>query len=146
MVGFGKAGVVSHGTARRGEARRGAVRSGRFGGGNMASSRRTGADYSLYGGHPPHERQSDTSHGAATEIRPHIGRLQSLVLYWIREAGQRGLTDDELEQTIHRSHQTVSARRRELVLLNLVTDSGRRRRTRSGRRAAVWVIKKPSKY
>jgi hypothetical protein len=49
-----------------------------------------------------------------------------------------GLTDDELEQATGWRHQTVSARRRELVLLGKVKDSGKRRPTRSGRSATVW--------
>jgi hypothetical protein len=93
-----------------------------------------------YYGQPPHEADSDTSEQAAQDIRPHAGRLRSLVLSAIRDAGRRGCTDEELEDRLRLPHQTVSARRRELVLRGWVRDSGARRRNpRSGRSAAVWV-------
>lgn len=37
------------------------------------------------------------------------------------------------------SHQTASARVRGLVLRGRVKDSGKRRDTRSGRKATVWI-------
>ena len=96
--------------------------------------------YGLYGGTLPHEHV-DTSVQAALEIEPVVGRLRGEVLECIREAGLQGCTDDELEILLEMRHQTASARRRELALMGLVEDSGRRRRTRSGRKACVWVLK-----
>ncbi len=51
-----------------------------------------------------------------------------------------GFTDDELEEVMNLRHQTLSARRRELVLQCRIKDSGLRRKTRSGRTATVWVV------
>jgi len=61
------------------------------------------------------------------------------VLYLIRFWELRGCTDDELEEWLDERHQTVSARRRELVLCGAVRDSGMKRKTRSGTLARVWV-------
>ncbi len=94
--------------------------------------------YDLYDGLPPHV-DSDTSRQAAEQIEPSTGRLQGLVLDEIRDSGGHGRTDDELEVVLSLRHQTASARRRELVLKGLVRDSGRRRPTRSGRQAVVWL-------
>jgi hypothetical protein len=93
-----------------------------------------------YGGFPPHVDQS-TSISAAAEIAPHAAKLRLAVYQQIICCGQFGATDDEIEVALKLRHQTVSARRRELVLLSQVTDSGRRRKTRSGRSAIVWFTR-----
>jgi len=51
------------------------------------------------------------------------------------------LSDDELTVALGIGISSVNARRRELVLKNVVTDSGRRRPTRTGRTAIVWVAR-----
>jgi len=82
--------------------------------------------------------KGDTSHQAALSIAPHRSRLQAVVLDALRLYRAEGLTDDQIEGVTGLSHQTASARRRELVLSGAVYDSGLRRRTKSGRSAAVW--------
>lgn len=62
------------------------------------------------------------------------------VFGFIMASGRNGATDDEMEAELGMRHQTVSARRRELVLKGLVRDSGSKRDTRSGRSATVWEI------
>ena len=94
--------------------------------------------YPLYGGAPPHEPVA-TSREAAVRIETEVGRLQGQVLDALRVRGAEGATDDELEVLLGLRHQTVSARRRELVLLGRVRPTGSRP-TRSGRRAKVWVL------
>ncbi len=89
----------------------------------------------------PYVTGSDTSRAAAESIEPDLGRLLHLVLTQIRACGSNGATDDELEVTLGLPHQTVSARRRDLVLRDYVVDSGYRRTTRSGRGATVWVAR-----
>lgn len=54
--------------------------------------------------------------------------------------GGDGLTCDELEQILDGKHQSVSAKIREGVLNKEIEDSGMRRKTRSGRKAIVWVL------
>lgn len=52
-----------------------------------------------------------------------------------------GATCDELELTLALSHQTCSARVREMARRGMIKDSGRTRPTRTGRQAIVWQIK-----
>lgn len=95
----------------------------------------------LYDGRPPAEPLdlAGTSRAAADSALANSSAMRSKVLGAIRTAGA-GMTDDEVERALGLRHQTASARRRELVLLGLVRDSGRRRRTSSGRMAAVWEV------
>jgi hypothetical protein len=83
---------------------------------------------------------SDTMHEAAEFQRLVSGPTRVTVLGVVRRRGQLGATDDELERLTGMLHQSASARRRELVQMGWVEDSGARRQTRSGRNAAVWVL------
>jgi len=65
--------------------------------------------------------------------------MRSRVLGFIESTFIHGATDDEIEVALGMRHQTASARRRDLVLSGLAKDSGKRRKTRSGRSATVWV-------
>lgn len=85
----------------------------------------------------PHEAASDTSQAAGASILPVLGTLQQRVYQAIVTAGKRGLTDDELERATGLRHQTASARRRELVLAELL-DRVEQRPTSSGRMAWAW--------
>ena len=87
----------------------------------------------------PYVPGSDTSYDAAKSIEEHLPHLERLVRLKIQEAGAAGRTDDEIEEMTGLRHQSASARRRGLVLKNLIVDSGTRRKTRSGRFAAVWI-------
>lgn len=91
-----------------------------------------------YGGLPPHE-DTGTSLAAAHSMADAAPSIRARVYAEIDGSGMLGITDDELEMTLRMRHQTVSARRRELVLLGLVQDSGCVRKTRSGRKATVWI-------
>lgn len=88
---------------------------------------------------PGFEAESDTSEAAAESMEGEASSLRALVLQFIRESREYGSTCDEAEERLSLRHQTASARIRELVLRNRVTDSGRRRPTRSGRMAVVYV-------
>lgn len=95
---------------------------------------------SLYAGHVPHEVQSPTSTGAAESLMAQRRiALIALVLEAICNAGERGLTDDELQIVLNLRSQTQSPRRRELELTGLVNDSGKTRITRNKRPAVVWI-------
>ena len=93
--------------------------------------------YDLFGGRPPHASK-DTSLEAAKRIVPHLTALASQVWETIKGESFLGATCDEIEKKLDLSHQTVSARIRELCLKKKIIDSGVRRTTRSGRRAIVW--------
>lgn len=86
----------------------------------------------------PYAAGSDTSKEAADAILPRVGTLQAMVLELI-QASRGGLTCDQVEAQMGGKHQTVSARVYELKNKGLIMDSGRRRLTRSGRKAVVWV-------
>ena len=100
-------------------------------------------DPAPYGGVPPYERESDTSRAAAFSKIPTAPTNRTEVYRFIRRHGSHGATDDEIERGLALRHQTASARRRELVLGGLVEDSGLRRPTSSGRKAAVWILVTP---
>lgn len=98
----------------------------------------TTGPYPLYGGTPPHVAGSDTSTAAAVAARPNIGRMQARILELMGPGG--GWTCDELEIATGYSHQSCSARVRELVQLGRIVDSGDRRKTRGNRPARVYRI------
>ncbi len=81
----------------------------------------------------------DTSWYAAASISKIRGRLCRAVFVHVVALGEHGSTTDEAEVSFDGRHQTISARFNELHNANLIHDSGRRRKTRSGRWAAVYV-------
>lgn len=91
---------------------------------------------------PPahHNAPPGTSEVAARKIGGKTAYLRELVLIYIAGQGNLGATDDEGEVALGMRCQTYTPRRNELVRLGLVVDSGRRRKTASGRNAAVWVL------
>lgn len=87
----------------------------------------------------PFVRGSQTSKEAADAISPKIAPLQKRVLDTIKSAGPNGLTDEQIRSLTGLQHSTETPRRKELSDKGLVIDSGKRRKTRSGRSATVWV-------
>ena len=81
---------------------------------------------------------SDTSAEAAEMLRPSAATLRAEVFRAI--SNSLGLTCDELEVCLDMRHQTCSARVCELHQRGMIVDTGRRRPTRSGRPAAVYVV------
>ncbi len=90
---------------------------------------------------PPshHHAPAGTSSVAAARIGPQVRTQRERVRAFIASRGPEGATDDEGEAALAMRPQSYTPRRRELVKLGLVVDSGRRRATASGRPAAVWV-------
>jgi predicted transcriptional regulator len=95
-------------------------------------------DYKRYPDFPGYA-QRDTSFAAAKLFEPKAGTLRAKVLAELQVRGSFGATCDEIEQAFGMSHQTVSARVRELSMGGKIRDSGGRRPTRSGRNAICWV-------
>jgi len=84
----------------------------------------------------------ETSHEANASLAPIRSELARQVFHEVRYAyavAGTGLTVDQVEVMLKRSHQSVSARMNELRDNGWVVDSGARRATRSGRKAIVWV-------
>lgn len=70
--------------------------------------------------------------------RVDIDRLR--VITYVASQGRHGATCDETEQALGMSHQTTSARFTEAKVRGDIVHEGDRRKTRSGRYAAVWVV------
>ena len=85
---------------------------------------------------------SDTRQAAHIAIGPHKSRLCQLVLAAYATYGEHGLTTQEAEGVTQLEHSTCSARVNELVAAGPLVDSGARRKTRSGRSAAVYRCRK----
>jgi hypothetical protein len=90
----------------------------------------------LWGEAAPYQRHSDTSREAAAEVTPSLSARQASVLACY---GPLGLTDEELVTYMNGDPSSLRPRRIELVAKGMLQDSGTTRKTRSGRRAVVWV-------
>lgn len=82
---------------------------------------------------------SETSRAAAESMVEAAGTLRSKVRIYIVTEGYDGATDDEVEVALGLKSNTARPRRHELMERSLVMDSGRTRKTRSGRDATVWI-------
>jgi len=85
------------------------------------------------------QEHSDTSVAAAGAIEPTAATLRMAVLGVIAATG--GATDEEIQAALGLAGNTQRPRRVELCEAGRVVDSGVRRPTKSGRQAAVWIIK-----
>jgi len=81
---------------------------------------------------------TDTSQAAAESIVRDLSKVKRVIWHHIRIWG--GLTCEEVEIHLAISHQTASARIRDLRLAGVIRDTGERRKTKSGRQAIVWGI------
>lgn len=81
-----------------------------------------------------------TSVMAALLTLPRTRTRRMAVLEAIAWAGEEGRTDDELILEMGIPHQSVGPRRLELVESGWIEDSTRRRKTRTGADAIVWVL------
>lgn len=97
-------------------------------------------NYDFYDGVPPHVRGSDTSFAAAMQQLPKAATARAKVVKFIESRGDVGATCDECEIILRMPHTTCSARIREAVLDNQLMDSTRRRKTRWGALARVYVL------
>ena len=88
---------------------------------------------------PARHDAPSTSHDAARAIAPRTPRMREYVLNHIRRCGAWGATDFEGGEALGLRSQSYTPRRRELFKAGAVVDSGRRRRTASGRFAVVWL-------
>jgi hypothetical protein len=89
----------------------------------------------------PYVPHSDTSQSAATSMRRPAAQQRAEV-YGAVARSLDGITCDAVEERLALRHQSCSARVRELAMDGAIVDSGRRCRTRSGRNAVVWVVKR----
>lgn len=92
----------------------------------------------------PFIASSDTSEAAAKSVATTGPTLRETVLAFVSLQAGHGATCDDVERCLGMRHQTASARVRELAKAGAIVDSGKRRPTRSGRKAAVYVVKVPT--
>lgn len=91
---------------------------------------------------PPFQAHSETSREAAIANYYSAGSQRSRVLRCLRDHPD-GLTDEELQELLNMNPSTQRPRRIELCDSEppMVKDSGRTRKTKSGRNATVWVAR-----
>jgi len=100
-----------------------------------------------YNGLPPSVAGSETSREAAASMVPYSWRIRDRVQRFIALQMQSGATCDDVEVFTGYSHQTASARIRELYLGGVIdylrSEDGTlvKRKTRSGRNAQVYIAK-----
>lgn len=83
----------------------------------------------------------DTSWAAAKAVTPDITRKQQAVLAFARARHPDGFTDVQLQEHFDDASSTYRTRRRELVDLGQIRDSGERiRHSGDTRRRIVWVL------
>jgi hypothetical protein len=86
----------------------------------------------------PYQPHSETSRDAAQGAAPRAVSHRAMVLELLCRK-LSGLTDEEIQQALGiKPPGTARARRVELVAAGKVRDSGRTRKTTSGRAAVVW--------
>ena len=90
---------------------------------------------------PPAQRHSETSVAAAKSIKPDANRLRLKVYDFIASRGQDGATDEEGQEALGMQGSTYRPRRVELQAAGKIRKAEITRPTRSGRQAAVWVVK-----
>ena len=88
----------------------------------------------------PFVRGSDTSEAAAASVEGDLTRREAQVLEVFKAAGAAWCTTDEVEARLGLTHQSVSARVSTLAKVGRLVKSEARRKTRSGRAAAVYVL------
>lgn len=81
-----------------------------------------------------------TEREAARKAKPGAHKQAMVVLAAIRGAGTLGLTIEEVATFTGLRQSSVCARRKWLEDMGMIVDSGKRRKTTSGRMAVVWEV------
>ena len=93
-----------------------------------------------YSGGPPCVAHSVTSVQAAESINHTREGGRAILLRFLLEQADHGATDEEMQTATGMNPSTQRPRRVELTIVGSVRNSGLTRRTKSGRKAVVWVI------
>ena len=88
----------------------------------------------------PGYRKTDTSRAAAADASQTASTLRSQALQHIIEAGDGGLTADEVAKEMGMSVLSIRPRVTELNKQYFIRDTGRRRVNASGKSAIVWEV------
>ena len=87
----------------------------------------------------PGHRNVESSIAAADALAPKLGRLQRMAATAIRDAGELGLTADELAARLDMDRWSIQPRTSELRRKGLIQDSGQRRHNCTRKLAIVWI-------
>lgn len=98
----------------------------------------TGTQLAFVAPAPP-TNGTPTSNEAATRIEPSAGTLRAQVLAYLRERGNAGATDEEMQTALTMNPSTQRPRRIELEKLGLVLRTAQTRKTASGRSAVIFI-------
>jgi hypothetical protein len=89
--------------------------------------------------HVPPSNGVPTSNEAAKAIEPVAQRQRDILFRYVCDQIVHGTTNQEAEEALGMPAQTITPRMLEIRKEGLVTDSGLKRLTRSGRKAIVWI-------
>ena len=87
----------------------------------------------------PYARHSDTSKAAALSMKTVAKGFEWLVFKHILKTGWHGCTSDEACEALNLTHQNGSARVSTLAKKGMIIRTERKRKTRSGRAAYVYM-------
>jgi hypothetical protein len=90
---------------------------------------------------PARESDPTTSQQAADANREIRGAQRIKVYEYLVSVGPRGATDFEIGAALHILRTSAGKRRKELLELGHVEDSGERRQTDTGAMAIIWRIR-----
>lgn len=90
--------------------------------------------------YPPHQQNSDTSRESAKAVAPKFSSRMVLLLDAIYKSGNVGVTDEEGQARLSIDGNSYRPARVILSHNGMIRDSEIRRKTKSNRNAAVWVI------
>lgn len=93
---------------------------------------------------PARQSDPDTSHVAANANQEIRGAQRIKVYEYLKAVGLHGATDYEIGVALSILRTSAGKRRKELLEMGHVEDSGERRQTDSGSTAIVWRIKRAS--
>jgi hypothetical protein len=80
-----------------------------------------------------------TSIAAQIKVAPRVTTYKALVFNLIHVRGEHGATDQEIQETLMMSGDTVRPTRGKLLKDGLIYDSGKTRKNRNDNDCIVWV-------
>lgn len=87
----------------------------------------------------PHSNETTSKQAAESLKVDQLSKLEFRVWYFVSTQGEYGATDQEIERGTGLGGNTVRPRRRTLIMRRMLKDSGKTRKTHSGRSAIVWT-------
>lgn len=82
-----------------------------------------------------------TQEQAAARIKWRVTGMRQTIYRMIKEAGERGATDDEIQRALDIEGSTERPRRRELEIAGHIVNAEKVRANSRGNNETVWVVK-----